>query len=133
MKRNTMQREAIRHVLATAGRPLLAQEVLETAQRSIAGLGIATVYRSLKDLQATADIRAVRLPGEADRYEPANRPHHHHFQCMACRRVYDIQGCPGDLDRLAPRHFHVQYHDVTLYGRCAECGTTPRRAARGTS
>ena len=123
--RSTRQRDAIRHVVEAAARPLSPTEILTAAQRSVPALGIATVYRAIKQLVADGIIRSVSLPGESDRYEIAESAHHHHFQCMACRRVYDIAGCPGSLKRLAPRGFSVEHHDVTLYGRCAEC----RRAA----
>ena len=121
MRRNTRQRDAIRGALESASRPLLPREILAVAQREVAGLGMATVYRSVKELLADGAVRTVSLPGESDRYEMAESAHHHHFQCTACRRVYDIAGCPGNLKRLAPRGFSVESHDVTLYGRCAEC------------
>ncbi len=126
MQRLTAQRTAIHQVLATAGRPLLPHEVLEAAQAQVPGLSLATVYRNLKALQDDAEIRAVDLPGEAARYELASHGHHHHFQCRACARVFDVHACPGDLSRLAPPGFVVQDHELTLYGQCKDC-----RQARG--
>jgi Fur family ferric uptake transcriptional regulator len=41
-----------------------------------------------------------------------------------------VPGCPGDLHRLAPRGFTVEQHDVTLYGRCRDCGRRGMRASR---
>jgi Fur family ferric uptake transcriptional regulator len=119
--RNTRQRSAIRAVLEAAAGPLSPAEIRDGAQAEVRGLGIATVYRAVNELVAAGDISVVTLPGESDRYEIARQPHHHHFQCVACRRVYDIDGCPGNLGRLAPRGFSVEHHDVTLYGRCAAC------------
>jgi Fur family ferric uptake transcriptional regulator len=123
--RSTRQRHAIEAVLSGAGRPLSPVEILESARTSVARLGLATVYRTLKLLMEEGEVRAIDLPGESPRYELADSAHHHHFQCKACSRVYDIPGCPGDMRRLAPRGFTVEHHDVTLYGRCAAC----RRAA----
>jgi Fur family ferric uptake transcriptional regulator len=91
---------------------------------------MATVYRNLKLLAAEGAVRAITLPGESPRYEMVEPGHHHHFQCTTCRRVYDVPGCPGNLRRLAPRGFTVEHHDVTLYGRCSDCGTTEARATR---
>ncbi|GAB4042664.1 MAG: transcriptional repressor [Rubrivivax sp.] len=125
MQRSTRQRDAIREALHSAGRPLLPQEVLVAAQAEVPGLGIATVYRTLKALVDEGSLRAVTLPGENPRYEPAHHGHHHHFHCQACGRVFDVHACPGNLARLAPAGFEVAAHELTLYGRCRDCGERP--------
>ena len=121
-KRSTRQRSAIRDVIESAKRPLSPQEILDAAQVTVAGLGLATVYRNLKLLLAEGVIEAITLSGDSPRYEAARSGHHHHFQCTTCRRVFDMVGCPGDLRRLAPRGFRVEHHEVILYGRCSDCG-----------
>jgi Fur family ferric uptake transcriptional regulator len=126
MERNTRQRTAIRDALQRARRPLLPQEVLQEAQAQAPRLGLATVYRNLKMLVEDGELCTVDLPGENPRFELAGRQHHHHFQCMACQRVFDVHACPGDLSRLAPPGFTVQDHELTLYGRCSDCAAAPR-------
>lgn len=132
MERSTRQRHAIRATLAAAQRPLLPQELLASAQAQVPGLGIATVYRSLKALLDEGEVRLVALPGENPRYETVGQGHHHHFQCRQCSRVFDVHACPGDLSRLAPAGFTVDDHELTLYGRCRECqpAATPRPGRR---
>ena len=130
IERSTRQRNAIKDVIEAADRPLSPQEILEAAGVTVAGLGLATVYRTIKLLLADGVLAAVTVPGDNPRYEAAQTGHHHHFQCMTCRRVFDMDGCPGDLRRLAPRGFRVEHHEVTLYGRCADCGPRTARAAR---
>ncbi|HYP83314.1 MAG TPA: transcriptional repressor [Variovorax sp.] len=131
-QRGTRQRSAIRAVIDASGRPLLPQEILDLARREVAALGLATVYRNLKLMTETAEIRLVELPGESPRYESARLGHHHHFQCRGCSRVYDTHGCPGDLDALAPPGFRVESHELTLYGLCADCaGPSGRPGAQG--
>lgn len=125
MERNTRQRSAIRDAIAEAARPLLPQEVLERAQRTAPGLGIATVYRNLKALVDEGLLRTVTLPGEVPRYEAAEHRHHHHFQCTRCQRVFDVHACPGDLSHLAPPGFSVEDHELTLYGCCRDCALPP--------
>lgn len=129
MERNTRQRSAIRDAIAQAGRPLLPQEVLDAAQVDVPGLSIATVYRNLRALLDEGELQSVLLPGENARYELAGSAHHHHFQCLACQRVFEVEACPGDLSSLAPPGFTVEDHDLTLYGRCKDCA--PARSARG--
>lgn len=131
MERSTRQRSAIRAVIEAAGRPLSPAEICDAAQAEVPGLGIATVYRNLKQLLEAEEIASVVLPGESARFEPVHHGHHHHFQCNDCKRVFDVHECPGDLDRLAPKGFEVAHHELTLYGRCGECaGATRRRRTR---
>lgn len=128
MERSTRQRSAIRSAIDEAGRPLSPQEVLDLAQGEVPGLSLATVYRNLKQLVDADEVRAVSLPGESPRYEAAHHDHHHHFQCTECGRAFDVHACPGDMAGLAPAGFTVTHHELTLYGRCADC--SPRRRAR---
>lgn len=120
MQRSTKQRNAIRDVLAAADHPLLATEVLTQAQQSVPSLGIATVYRTLKALVTEENLQVVELPGENPRFEFAHG-HHHHFCCKVCHKVFDVHGCPGDLSALVPPGFDISDHEITLYGRCADC------------
>ena len=131
MERNTRQRTAIRVAIEHANRPLLPAEVLAAAKRDVPGIGIATVYRHLKCLVEEGALLAVNLPGENARYEAATQCHHHHFQCVGCSRVFDVHACPGDLTRLAPAGFPGESHDLTLSGRCADCGTLRKSGLRG--
>ena len=121
MERTTPQRIAIEAAIASAQRPLSPQEVLEDARQAVQGLGLATVYRNLKALLEDGAIEAVQLPGESPRYEAAGQSHHHHFQCTLCQRVFDVHACPGNLRKLTPPGFTLERHELTLYGRCADC------------
>ena len=129
MERSTRQRAAIRAAIERAQRPLSPQEVLTAAQADVPALGMATVYRNLKLLLEASEITSVNLPGDSARYEASQQAHHHHFQCTACERVFDVHQCPGDLARLAPQGFTVEHHELTLYGRCSEC-PPPRASGR---
>jgi Fur family ferric uptake transcriptional regulator len=125
MHRHTRQREAIRAALATAGRPLGPAEVLAAARTALPGLGIATVYRTLKALVAEGWLRPVELPGAAARYEVAGKRHHHHFHCRACDGVYEVEACPAGIRGLLPGGFRLEEHEIILYGVCASCGVRP--------
>jgi Fur family transcriptional regulator, ferric uptake regulator len=121
MKRKTEQRALIREVMGQATRPLTANEVLDLAQEKRAGLGIATVYRTINGLVEEGWLLPVELPGEPARYERRELEHHHHFQCQACRKVFDVPGCAGLPTTGVPSGFEVARHEIVYYGRCAEC------------
>ena len=120
-RRSTQQRRAIRAAFERAGRPLGPQEVLEIAKAGVPGLGIATVYRTLKQLVADGEIEVVELPGGPSRYELAGLAHHHHFHCRDCDRVFDVEGCSGQVTDRTPPGFRTEEHAVVLYGRCSAC------------
>jgi Fur family transcriptional regulator, ferric uptake regulator len=121
MERDTAQRRAIRAALQDADRPLSPREVLDDAQSQVPGLGIATVYRNLKAFVDDGWLTPVELPGEAPRYEVAGKKHHHHFMCRSCDRVFELAGCPGNLQAVVPHGFALEDHEVVLYGRCEAC------------
>lgn len=121
--RPTPQRTAIRDALEAAGRPLSPQEIHDLARADVPRLGTATVYRVLRELEAAGEIVPVAVPGEADRWElaAAAARHHHHFHCDDCDRVFDMPGCVGGVEDLAPEGFEVRGHQIMLEGRCPEC------------
>lgn len=121
MQRKTQQRAAICQAFVEADRPLSPQEVLSAAQHRHPRLGIATVYRNIKALTEEGWLRSVGLPGVPDRYETANREHHHHFHCRTCDGVFEVDSCPGDLETITPDGFEVESHEIILYGVCSDC------------
>lgn len=124
--RSTRQRQVIATVFKAAERPLTPPEVLNRAQADLPALGIATVYRALREGLSEGELRIVEVPGGAPHYELADHGHHHHFHCTVCGRVFEVHGCPGDLKNLAPPGFAVTGHEITLTGRCRECGKTAK-------
>ncbi|MBS0190503.1 MAG: transcriptional repressor [Phycisphaerales bacterium] len=131
MERNTRQRSAIRTAIDEAHGPVSAREVLELAQRRVKGMGMATVYRTIKSLVADREIVEVAMPGEPPRYETAGKAHHHHFYCRSCGKMYEVEQCPGDLSWLAPKGFKLESHDLLLLGLCDKC-LSGKKVAKGT-
>jgi Fur family transcriptional regulator, ferric uptake regulator len=121
MVRQTRQRDAIRSSLIDAGRPLSINEVFNVARKKVAGLGIATVYRNLKALQAVGQAAQVEIPGQPPRWETAPLKHHHHFLCRKCNKLYEVVSCPEDLNRLLPKGYIMENHELLLYGQCNLC------------
>lgn len=84
-------------------------------------MSLATVYRNINALLEEGTIAKVELPGQPPLYEPAHLSHHHHFHCEKCGKTYDIEGCPGNLSAMLPKGFSLASHEITLFGRCADC------------
>lgn len=124
IQRNTNQRRYIRQALEEADGPLSPQEVWDSARLHLPGIGIATVYRTIKTLVESGYLRPVELPGQPPRYEVSGKKHHHHFYCRQCSRVFEIDGCPRNLAALTPPGFLLEDHELVLYGLCPNCGRT---------
>lgn len=119
--RETRQRRALRQVFANAKHPLGPKEARELAEAEVPGLGIATVYRTIRAWVEEEWLAPVQFPGEPPRYERAGKRHHHHFHCRSCDGVYDVSGCPPDVTRLAPPGFLLENHEIVLRGLCNGC------------
>lgn len=121
MQYRTRQRQAIQRVFRTSGRPLTAAEVMEEASAEVPKLGIATVYRALRQMVDEGVLRQIEVPGTTPHYESAALKHHHHFVCERCERVFDLEGCPGGLGKLLPEGYRAVRHEIVIYGECAAC------------
>lgn len=127
--------QLIAAVFEAARQPLSPKEVWERAYAKKPGLGIATVYRTIKALVRENYLRIIEFPGGVLRYElrqPNSERDHppHHFYCRACRNFYPIRGCVARLDELTPPGFRLTDHDLILYGYCDTCQSNPETPPR---
>ncbi len=112
-------REAVLGLIRDLGRPVSVDEIRDGLRQT--GIGTATVYRIVNRAVEEGAVAKVELPGAAARFEPADLPHHHHFECDACKRVYDVPGCAKGVSSLAPEGFAVESHEIILRGTCRDC------------
>lgn len=119
--RSTRYREPLLDVLRSAEGPLTAVDIRDALSET--GIGMATVYRHLRNGIQGGEIVCIEFPDGPKRYEPADLPQHHHFECVQCRRVFDLPGSPSGIDRLLPDGWELDHYDVFLTGRCRDCPT----------
>lgn len=119
-ERSTQQKKAIMKAFDRSERPLSVQEILDLAQDDCPGLGIATIYRTIKALVAEHRLEAVNMPGGVY-YEVPGMHHHHHFSCNRCQKVFDVEKCGINIKKLVPEGFTLQRHEVLLFGFCDKC------------
>jgi Fur family ferric uptake transcriptional regulator len=113
-------------VLELLGSEDCALTALELDRR-LPGVGRATVYRALDQLESLGLVQRVDLGGEAAGYERLDPEghHHHHILCQRCGRVvaFEDEGLERAIVALGKRpDFKVSSHEVTLRGECADCG-----------
>jgi Fur family transcriptional regulator, ferric uptake regulator len=115
-----------RQVVELLGEERCALTALEIDRR-LPGVGRATVYRALEQLEGLGLIQRVDVRGDAagfERVDPSGQ-HHHHIVCEHCGRVvaFEDEGLEEAIHALAKRpDFNVSSHEVTLRGECASCG-----------
>lgn len=120
--RRTRQLEVIERAFQDADRPLAIAEVHAAAMAALPGLGIATVYRAVRELVAGGRIVSLEYAGQPVRFEWAVARHHSHFICNSCKRVFDIDAPPRvPLPAKRPRGFRFFGDEVIYYGSCADC------------
>jgi Fur family transcriptional regulator, ferric uptake regulator len=116
-------RRQVLELLGSEGCALTALEI----DRRLPGVGRATVYRALEQLESLGLVQRVDLGGEAAGYERLDPEghHHHHIVCERCGRVvaFEDEGLERAIVALGKRpDFQVSSHEVTLRGRCSTCG-----------
>ena len=120
-KRRTHQRAAIDIVIGKMECAFTPQDVLDHAQSTCPGLGIATVYRAIRDLTEQGRIRRIVVSGGAPLYERTDVAHHHHFRCESCGEVTALEGGALKEDYRFPSGFKVSSHEVVFSGTCPDC------------
>jgi Fur family transcriptional regulator, ferric uptake regulator len=114
-----------RKVIELLGKQGCALTALEI-DRELPGVGRATVYRALEQLEEMGLIQRIDVGGDAAGYERVDPTghHHHHIVCERCGRVVAFEDERLEKAILALERradFDVSSHDVTLRGRCAIC------------
>jgi Fur family ferric uptake transcriptional regulator len=109
-----------------------ADELCDLVRREDAGIGRATVYRTLQWLVEAGVARKVDFGEGRSRFEPSYRhPRHFHLICTTCHRSSEFLS--SDVEALveeisAARSFATKQTVVQIYGVCEEC-RTGRKAA----
>lgn len=121
----TPKRLAILEILAEAPGYLGPEEVWNTMKGQFNNIGLPTVYRNLEDLSKGEIIIKVIHPDRKLYYFYChNAGHHHHFVCVSCRKVEDIQFCGmKDIEDEVKSTLkgHVVSHLLQVYGFCNAC------------
>jgi Fe2+ or Zn2+ uptake regulation protein len=121
--RVTPVRVAVLATLSERDTPVSVPELLRSLKHERPNK--TTLYRELERLVAAGLVRQVHLGERQMRYEPADRPHHHHIVCVDCGKTDDVF-----VDQDIERHtravsrstrFKVLDHTLEFSGLCAAC------------
>jgi Fur family ferric uptake transcriptional regulator len=122
--RITKQRMTIVAELAAQRRFVTARQLHASLERARAGVGLATVYRTLETLEAVGAASARPVARGEMGYLFCPVAHHHHAVCTKCGKVEDVRCRSGARFERALEdelRFRLTRHNLDFYGVCARC------------
>ncbi|CAM5608404.1 Fur family transcriptional regulator [Streptomyces aurantiogriseus] len=127
-QRPTRQRSALVEALANCQDFISAQDLHARMTEDGTRIGLTTVYRALRDLEAadTVDVAQAGAGERLYRWRPAGR-HRHYLICRACgsSRPVDSEVVEEWAGRIAADSgFAAVEHTVELTGVCIGCQPT---------
>jgi Fur family ferric uptake transcriptional regulator len=122
--RETRQRVLVVEELARERNDVTAGELHDRLRRKGAGIGLATVYRTLSLLHEHGAVDTFSHHAGELCYRLCADVHHHHLVCTSCHRVVELADCDLEqwVKRSAKRHgFTAVDHQLEIVGLCADC------------
>jgi Fur family transcriptional regulator, ferric uptake regulator len=122
--RKTPQRLQVVEELAREHNDVTAGELHDRLRRKGAGIGLATVYRTLSLLHEQGAVDTFSHHAGELCYRLCGDVHHHHLVCTSCHRVVELADCELDpwLERISRAHgFVTTGHRLEVSGLCGAC------------
>lgn len=125
----TTARLAVLTALEASDGHLTSTELIERVLALDPAVGRASVFRALELFTRLSLVRPTYLSGSVTpAYVLLPGGHHHHFVCLRCGRVIEVEDC-GLLDTTRAMEqqlgVHVTGHLVEFFGLCANCAGLP--------
>ena len=122
--RLTQQRRLIAETFFESEGHLDLNELHTLVRQRDRGIGLATLYRTVRLLVDSGLASGSRLGGPAARYESAlDDEHHDHLICVECGRIIEFcdEAIETRQEEIAKQHgFRIVDHKMELYGVCLE-------------
>ena len=109
--------------LKLADRELSGQDLHALLRQSPQAMGLATVYRHLRQLQQRGLIRCRHLPSGEALFAPVERDGHH-LTCVDCGITLVLEHCPMHNVQLhgdQAEGFQLLFHTLEFFGLCRSC------------
>lgn len=110
------------------GDHLDADTVARRVRDRLGAVSTQAVYDVLRVLTTSGLLRRIEPAGSPALYENRVADNHHHLVCRSCGTVLDVDCVAGPAPCLDPsdtRGFVVDEAEVTFWGLCSACSTTP--------
>jgi len=127
----TPRQELLLAELCHAEQELSGQELHARLRGGAGAMGLATVYRHLRQLQQKGLVRCRHLPSGEALFAPTERDEHH-LTCVDCGSTVRLSHCPvhdvhlhdADLAGFLPL-----FHTLEFFGLCTDCRVSQASAS----
>ena len=123
--RLTGPRRVVLEVVRGTGSHPTAEWVHRMVRRRLPRVSLGTVYRNLRLLVEEGLVQ--ELPGPHARFD-GNLGRHHHFTCVGCGRILDVEGplCEPQTRAVSARvesahGLTITHQRIEFFGRCPAC------------
>ena len=123
-RRNTRQKDAVRHTLGETVGFVSAQQLHQVLKNHGSAIGLATVYRTLADLAEAGEADSLQSKDGELLYRACTTSHHHHLICRVCGKTVEIEAEKVEkwADEVAGEHGFTQpTHTIDIFGTCSSC------------
>ncbi len=123
MPRKSVHRNIILQVIRDTNTHPDAGWIYERVKVHIPDVSMGTIYRNLKQLAASGEIRLLSAAGKAALYD-GNCGSHYHAVCTKCGKVVDFdEPNNNDIEARGAEQtgFRITGHRLELYGICPDC------------
>ena len=129
----TPQRRAAIHAITSSQDHLTPAAVFEKVNQGHPGIGLVTIYRTLKLLAELDLICELHTGDNRPSYTASTPQHHHHLICSGCGKVVDFTSTSTvrhGLSTLEARlsnesGFRIDDHVLEFSGLCRGCQEKP--------
>src|SRR3990172_9427109 len=125
--KSTRQRDAVAEIFFSTQGHISAEELYLKVSKSHPGIGLTTVYRTLRLLTEAGLAKERRFGEPQGVFEKEDTERHHdHLICTRCGRIIEfkepsIEKMQEDVAR--KYGFIVEDQKMELYGLCRDCST----------
>ncbi|MDQ1537980.1 MAG: Fur family transcriptional regulator, stress-responsive regulator [Actinomycetota bacterium] len=102
--------------------------IIGVVRKDLGEVSHQAVYDGLRTLTNAGLVRLIQPKGSVARYESRVGDNHHHLLCRSCGAIADVDCAVGTTPCLTASDDHgflIDEAEVTYWGLCPNCSTTP--------
>lgn len=124
-QRITKIRKILLEILLEQEKPFSIPELLTVFKKKNISVNKTTLYREVDFFKKKGFLHEIRFNDRMARYESTFSKHHHHFICIKCENIEDVE-LQQDLEKEEKllekkRRLKILRHSLEFFGLCKRC------------